>query len=512
MKRFLVFSGLIVLSASLGSPAMGDIVRLKDGSRIEGEIRRTADGWDVTGVDGKVTRVTADRVAGIDIKPISSPDAAKVRLNSLRHAAENLGDIKQIISRYQTFIDQNKGTPAAEEAKADLDLWHQRQAQGLVKAGGQWVTPKQRNDIQSKSIDVAIHIHDLLKQNQLNQASKDLDKALAADPQSTSLLYLRGVIQYVQEKLPPARKTFEEIIKTLPDHAPTLNNLAVILWRQKAWGGALALYDKALLAAPDSREVLDNIAEALNSLPPEQQKNPVAERLGRHYREREAALEQRMAQKGLYRWGSTWLDEQAMKKVQDDTKAVRDQMAKMDADYKAMQLQMADLTKRADTVQQTMRYMEQQSYAQGPDGTLVQYPLPAPYYQFAQELAGIRQQQNTIRANADRMRAQAKDVQNKLPKPTYSGIQRPIDADGMPLPAPTSQPAVTLGPPKDAPTTQPAIAWPPGPPLAPPPSPIPAATQPPMTQPTMAAAGGAASLPTAQRGAPATQPTSNVAR
>ncbi|MDB5330159.1 MAG: hypothetical protein JWP03_1310, partial [Phycisphaerales bacterium] len=91
--------------------ALGDVVHLKDGSRLEGEIRRAGDEYLVTEQGGKVTRVPVEKVGSIEVKPQVGDDAAMGRLHSLRRAAENLSDFKQILERYKTFIDQNSGTP-----------------------------------------------------------------------------------------------------------------------------------------------------------------------------------------------------------------------------------------------------------------------------------------------------------------------------------------------------------------------------------------------------------------
>src|SRR5690242_21167020 len=198
MKRLPIFSGSVVVCA-IASVAFSDVVRLKDGSSIEGEIRRAGDAYLVTTADGKIQRVPIDTVAGIDVKPVNSPDAAMSRFNSLQHAAENMTDIKQVLERFQNFIDQNPGTPAAEKAKAEMDVWRDRQAKGLVRAGDKWVTPDQRNAMHAEVMTAAIRIHDLMKQNHLKDASAELDKALANEPQNPSLLYLRGVLLYQQE-------------------------------------------------------------------------------------------------------------------------------------------------------------------------------------------------------------------------------------------------------------------------------------------------------------------------
>ena len=49
----------------------------------------------------------------------------------------------------------------------------------------------------------------MIKQGRLKQSTPILDRQLQIDPQNISLLYIQGVMQYMQEFLPPSRKAFE---------------------------------------------------------------------------------------------------------------------------------------------------------------------------------------------------------------------------------------------------------------------------------------------------------------
>src|SRR5690349_13789563 len=77
-----------------------DVVKLKDGTRLEGEIKRTDEGWIVTTGEGKKTLIAFDKVAGIEAKPKTTGDTVESRLTSLRRASEGSNDLKQIIDRY----------------------------------------------------------------------------------------------------------------------------------------------------------------------------------------------------------------------------------------------------------------------------------------------------------------------------------------------------------------------------------------------------------------------------
>lgn len=443
MKRFaLMVLGCLVLP----SFAFGDIVRLKDGSTLEGELKRSGDGYIVTDSNGKATSVTADRVASIEIKPSGGPQAAMARLQSLRRAADNLPDIKQIIERYESFLAQNKGTPAADAAKGDLELWKDRQAKGMVKVGDKWVTPSERDALRGKTSIVAADLHDMIKHGRLKEAGALLDKSLAIDPQSISLLYLRGVLQYQQDQIGPARKSFDAVAALAPDHAPTLNNLAVILWRANAVAGAMQFYERAMLAAPGSREILDNVAEALNALPKEQRETPVTKKVVRTFKQQDEDLQKQMADKGLHRWGSSWVNDKDLAKLEEEEKAVNDRLQKMQDDYDQITRNMSAIDQNITNLQTQMAYMQQQSIVQDQTtGRIYRLPLPQAYYDDFKEIERMRLDKQSMVAEQERMRKKAQTEKQKVPKPKYTGMQRIIDADGMPVPTgaagPTTKPA-----------------------------------------------------------------------
>lgn len=442
---------------ALGSMALGDVVTLKDGTMVEGEVHRSGDMYIVKNPAGIVTNVPAEKIASIDVRPQGGADASMSRLQSLRRAAENIPDIKQILERYRTFIDQNANTPAATAAAADMKLWEDRVDQGLVKVGDRWITPSERDALRAKSTDVAIALHDMMKQGRFKEAGAILSRSLLIDPQNASLLYLHGVMQYQDEQIPPARKTFEAVAIAAPDHAPTLNNLAVILWRQNAHTAALAYYDRSMLAAPGRPEILDNIAEALNALPREQRDSLVVKKLLRHYNEQEDAMEKKMAELGQYRWGSSWVNEKDLKKLQDAEKAGQDQLNQMTQDFNSVQRRIDEIDSQLRQINNEMNLLDAQTYVPGPNGAVQRIPYPPAYILLSQQAAVLRAERAQRQADVDRLRAAAKQVKAQMPQPKFTGIQKLIDADGMPLPAGFRfpSPPAPAQPPATQPATQP---------------------------------------------------------
>ncbi len=444
MKSLRLSGSFLALLTFLTLPSLGDIVHLKDGTRLEGEIKKTEDGYRVTEASGTVTMITSDKVGSIEVRPQGGPDASTSRLSSLRRATENLDDIRKILERYSSFITQNAGTPAAKDAETDVQMWKDRQARGLVKVGGKWLTTDERDGLQEKSLNVAARLRQTIKQGRMKEAGTVLDGALADNPTNISLLYLRGVLQYRQEQLPASRKSFEQVAAVAADHAPTLNNLGVILYRQNAPVAALANYDRAMIAAPGSREILDNVAEALAALPEAERKSAVVKKVVRHFKEQDDDLQKRMAERGMIRWGATWVTEAQYAKLQEQERQIKDKLDQMSRDYDSVQASIVGIDRRIRDDQQEMNLIDQQSLTTDAEGRVVRLPYPARFYDLRRDVAALQSERAARQSELERLRRDAKAVQQQLPVARYTGIQKIIDADGMPVAAaraPDTRPA-----------------------------------------------------------------------
>jgi tetratricopeptide (TPR) repeat protein len=356
-----VHTFLLAAIMSVSPAVWADIVHLNDGSSINGDIKKAADGWFVTDARGKVRHVSTEEVRSIELAPRGDPkDVAIGRLASLRRSVEALNDPKMIIDRYEKFIEQNKESSIAPDAKKDLAEWRDRLAQRKVKVGGNWVTPEERSVMQEKALLVADQARELLKQNKLRDADAAVSRALEADPGNVSALYLKGLISYRQDQIPAARKAFEAVKEAMPDHGPALNNLAVILWRQNQQMAAIGAYFQAMQAMPLNKELLNNVAEALNALTDEQRKSPLAQKAIKLWTEQDTQLQQQMMTQGLYRWGASWVDKAQFEKLQVAEKEVKEKIAKLESEFADAQAKVETIDAQARQNRDAMRYMEQQ--------------------------------------------------------------------------------------------------------------------------------------------------------
>lgn len=450
--RCAVAACLVLLLASV---AGADVLILTDGTRLEGVVRKTPQGYSVTAADGTVTNVPADEVAGLEKRgETAASGTTDVRLQSLRRSVANLSDLGMIISKYESFIAQNPDTDATEQARADLEQWRDFQARGLVKHGSDWLSPAERD---RRLRDAFLEVSDArmqIKQGELDKAQRTLARLLDANPDDVSALYLTAVLELRQGEVGKARANFEKVRAQDKKHAPTLVNLAAINMDQERHQRALTFLAEAMTSEPGNRPILDNVAEALNLLPPKLAETRQAEQVRQLFLSQDASLRQRMAQRGLYRWGSTWVDQDQLDELQAMEAEIKKRLDALSNQYARLEREVADTDQQYENNRQYMQRLEANRTYVGEDGKIYQAPLPPAYYEAERDQRLlVAQREETVRAMA-LLEQQAQQERTRYPTPPYRGRLAPIGEDGVPVPGATpieeaTRPATTQ------PSTQP---------------------------------------------------------
>ncbi|MDB5295383.1 MAG: hypothetical protein JWO31_1366, partial [Phycisphaerales bacterium] len=416
-----------------GAAARGDVIRLKDGTTFEGDIKPHPEGWVVTQADGQRRVIARDRVAGLEARPKGSPATVDARLGSLRRAAEAMTDPKQAVERYRSFIQQYPTGPSADQARADLELWQDRVDRGQTKIGDQWLDAAGRQAALDQSYHTAGRAVDLFRQARSAEAAPVVDQALGENPQNAAAWYLKGVLLFKQDKAAEARKAFDQAAALVPDHAATLNDLAVVQWRQNQQVSALVSYEKALLAAPLHRAVLDNLSEALAALPDNLRGGTQVGRIVKLFNEQDQLLQQQMAAQGMFRWGASWVTKPALDKLQAVEREVRGRVDQMEVEYNALTQRVERLNADIRSAETTLRRMESTSFGYDANGGVVRYPLPPSYYEFLRDVGTMKAERQQRQTEQETMRAEARRLVQSVPTPRYTGTQRLIEWEGTPI-------------------------------------------------------------------------------
>jgi Tfp pilus assembly protein PilF len=417
-----------------GSWAGAEIVSLTDGTQVEGKIQKTNDGWTVTKNDGTVVAVDADKVVSIEPSRTPSPvSVADDRLESLRRVASHSVDIQDIINRYQKFIAQSGDLSVAAEAQKDLAVWQDRQDKGMVKLGDQWITTDERERRRAAAQTEAAPAKDMIANYRYKDAGILLQQAIIDDPQSAPALYLRGVLLYKQDQVLQSRRSFEAVIQLIPDHAPTLNNLAVIAGRQKSFVIAMNYYDQAMMAAPVAKEILDNVAEALNVVPSMNQAAPVVLQAVKLFAEQDAVLQKLAATQGMYRWGATWVTAKELEELKADEARVKQQLAALQQQFDAVQQKLGQIDAEIGQNTVEMDRLSAQSVIIDRNGNTIQLPLPDQYYALKRDNDSLTAQKQPLLQQQSDLRNKAKDAQAQIPVPKFTGVQQIIGVEGTPV-------------------------------------------------------------------------------
>ncbi len=449
----------------LAPPAMmlragADVVYLKDGTKVEGDIlRKTEAGWSVKTADGTVVNVDADKVKGFEAKRGNPAEEPLQRLLSLRRTVEGQTDIRKILGRYKKFVEQHVGLPVVEEALKDVEIWEQRLADGKVKVGDKWVTKDEQALRQTAAAERTADVRRMLLQGKLKEATAAIDSTLAEDPQNAAALYLRGVVLFRQGQTAAARKAFDGVIQLSPDHSPSLNNVAVILSANKQYLGAINYYGQAMNAAPMVRPILDNVAEALNELPEAQRDNEAAKNVVLLFNAQDMALQTRMKKEGLFRWGSTWVKETELGQVKAEQDQINDKLERMEAEFEQVQDRIEQLGRDIDDTERSIRRIEAQSYGRDSTGRAIRLSYPRLYYDLKRDLEQLYGERDGEEEKSARLKKKARQARQALSIPRYTSVQQIIGVEGAPdLPPLTEADLGGDGDLRQSPTTAPSTA------------------------------------------------------
>jgi tetratricopeptide (TPR) repeat protein len=442
------FPSIVFLSVVMACPALfADVLHLKDGGNLDGTLKHTDDGWTVT-KDGKSVHVLTEQVESIELTSngASTPKAAMQRLDSLRRSVDGLTDLNDIIARFQRFVDQNTDPVSTAEAKKDLAIWQDRLKQKMTKVGTKWVTAEDRAKLVEQAGANAETARQLMKQGRTIEAEPILVDVTAVDPTNATALYLMGLLRWQQEQIPAARKAFEATAAVVPNHAPTLNDLAIVLWRQKQYAAAMMDFDGAILATPVDRLLLDNVAAALQNLPPEFQKNQIALKLVKHFTEQDQQLSQIMAQQGMRRYGAIWVSEKDLARWKAEEQAIADKLDGLASDFDRSRQHIDQLTQTISDNTTQIHRIEATSFLVDPR-TGVQTPVPYPqtYYDLVRDNQNAQREKDGEVGKLDQLKKQAVDLQNSRPSQKSQGVMRVVGPEGTPIRIPAAVAAPVAG-------------------------------------------------------------------
>ena len=121
----------LLIVAAISTASFADVLVLKDGTRLDGDVKKGDSGYVVTQANGTFQVIPFDIVKSLELRASDAPpDIAKENLASLRRSVEHDDNLFRIIGRYKQFIARVGDESAAEQAKQDLAIWQQAERCG----------------------------------------------------------------------------------------------------------------------------------------------------------------------------------------------------------------------------------------------------------------------------------------------------------------------------------------------------------------------------------------------
>lgn len=424
-------AALLLLGSAL---AVADTLVLTDGRRLQGDLLRDGDYWILTEAGGKTSRIAVSEVRSIELgKRTTDVETAKQRLAFVRRQADSQTDPALAVAKFEEFVSQYGDSAQAGDARKDLAMWRTRVQERRVRVGGKWLTPDELAAWDEKTTASLEEARAHVKAQRFKEAIAVTDAVLVDDPANVGAMYLKGVALFRTEQLVAARKCFDAAAAAAPDNGPVQNNLAVVQWKQKQELAAINAFDRALMASPANQRVMDNVAEILVALPREVKNAVATRRLAKRFDEQEPKLEQAMTRRGMYRWGSTWVNQQQQEELRRVDQQIRGKLDELAADYDSTESSITQISQDIDAAQKTMERIESDSITRDANGNVVRRPYPSIYYDMRRDIDRLNARRKTAIERLDSLRQQADSVRAKLAVPPYTGVLRLIEEEGMPL-------------------------------------------------------------------------------
>ena len=260
---------MVTVVVGVSGSTRGDIIELKDGSKVSGTMVRQGEVMVITrdSVGGGLIRVTPEEVVRVTLTP-SLMEADWVRTTMDLKKADKFEEYLAIM---EGFAARHSGTPMGVQVQKMATAYEAMAAEEPVKfppisarAGG-WM-PKALAEVLERAM--AAKVKAAMEPYQAGKLREALDaakEALTIDDTNTTALALTGLVNYRLNDLPESRKAFLKLVDASPGSVLGWNNLAVVAFALKREPEGLEFYTKALQTSPANRLLLENVIEAMHA-------------------------------------------------------------------------------------------------------------------------------------------------------------------------------------------------------------------------------------------------------
>jgi hypothetical protein len=440
----------LAVLASIAASAQNapqDTLELRDGSTHTGIVSIDGDHILVTTATGqhRVAVIKVSHIQSVEHTATDKLTEDRVALESLRRAADAFARAADGIRRYEQFIRQFSGSPAALTAKVDLALWQDRHARNLTKVATRWLDAQEAASsrlISDNLVELAVG---MIALGQYADADRTLTDAASAAGGPAELSargqFLAAITHWNLASYPKARAAYDLLAKARPEDSLVRHNLAVVMWRQNQTIAAATQLERALAKFPEDRlsafqQALDNAAELLNLLETSEKPSGARDNALRRLRARFETLDSRLAvtlaAQGFARWGGSYIPLARREELRRIADTARQTVTDINTRLTAAEARIGEIDRRINDNSSEMRRLEARSYYRTADGQLLRQALPPVYSELQIDNDRLTNERAVVLADAARFRQDLAAAAAQMPTPTYSGQLVPFGLEAAP--------------------------------------------------------------------------------
>jgi S1-C subfamily serine protease len=269
-----IFVGIVVLLALL-STAPADVVKLKNGTSVEGTVIKFGNQYRVKVADGTTKIINESDVVSVTKSgaPTAPGAAVSGNFNATKARADGVDAPILAVSIWEKFIDASPSATDLTAANAELEKWQKLEKDNAERINGKWIGGEERQKLLKEVAQLSAEARAQME-NQTLQAIDKYEKVLKIYPNSFEANFALGYY-YLSKgavgrgnpaELDRAIRSLEAAVKLRPNSPNALSNLGVGYAFRERWQEAVDMTYRAA-KEQDSKEVVDNLVNVLAAAP-----------------------------------------------------------------------------------------------------------------------------------------------------------------------------------------------------------------------------------------------------
>lgn len=259
--------------------ALGGTLTLKDGTVLEGDIKKIGSSYSVRTTDGQFKLIPENQVEssdGIDspgatgsASPSSNDPAAGPSFEETLRKGERIETAVRGSALWQTWIDKNPEHPKLSEAEEQLKVWKDRVDGKAEKINGSWIGGEDLEELQTKVRELTDRAAFALNDNQATlDVMQDLMEARKLYPKYIPTNFYLGYWNALKgpSKYNEAARYFETVLRQAPNMSEALNNIAIIYSVKGQHERAILTFHKAV-QLDENPDIVGNLITAFSNAP-----------------------------------------------------------------------------------------------------------------------------------------------------------------------------------------------------------------------------------------------------